>query len=215
MQYAYFDPLTRRVLDWLDTVALECVMPVADMLIELTPEQWADNAHLERWVDQDLTLVALAPVLIAPRAQSIDAAWQGIKAERESRTLAGVNVGTHWVHSDVFSRSQWLGLKDNARDALDAGSTMDDVLRDDKGNPIIWKMLGGAFVQVTSQLAFDVVAAVTYSDMVIFAVAEQHSAAIREAHAPAAYDFTADWPQTYAEWLETVPEDPVLGDTSK
>lgn len=127
-------------------------------------------------------------------------AWELIKAERDRRTLAGFNVGTEWVHSDLFSRSQWLGLKDNARDAMASGAAMGDVLHDSEAKPIVWKMLDGSFVPVTSQLAFDVVAAVTRSDMAIFTVAEQHRAAMVACQAPVDYDCTTNWPQTYAEW---------------
>ncbi len=134
--------------------------------------------------------------------------WEAIKVERDRRTVAGFNVGSVWVHSDEFSRIQWLGLKDAARDALVAGGTMASVLRDSDGEQIVWKMLGGSFVPVTAQLAFDVVAAVTCSDKAIFTVAEQHKVAMRAAEDPAAYDYSTGWPQTYAESVQTLPVDP-------
>lgn len=143
------------------------------------------------------------PVLIDPPAASADEIWEKIKGERERRTSAGFNVSGQWVHSDLFSRSQWLGLKDTARDVLTAGGTMGDTLHDNLGQAIAWKMLGGAFVPVTAQLAFDVVAAVTCSDMAIFTAAEQHNAAMRAAAAPARYDYLVNWPPTYAEWAAT------------
>ncbi|MBV4524384.1 DUF4376 domain-containing protein [Pseudomonas sp. SWRI74] len=127
-------------------------------------------------------------------------AWGSIKAERDRRTVAGFNVGGKWVHSDTFSRSQWLGLKDNARDALTAGGGMGDTLTDRQGEPIAWKLLDGTFALVTAQMAFDVVAAVTCSDMDIFKVAEQHNAAMLTSANPAAYDYSTNWPQTYEEW---------------
>lgn len=126
--------------------------------------------------------------------------WEQIKAERDRRKEAGFKVGNEWVHSDLFSRSQWLGLKDNARDALAAGGAMGDVLHDSEGKAITWKMLDGSFAQVTAQMAFDVVAAVTRSDMAIFTVAELHRAAMMASQAPAEYDCSGNWPQTYAEW---------------
>lgn len=135
-------------------------------------------------------------------------AWENIKAERDRRKEAGFKVGDSWVHSDLFSRSQWLGLKDNARDALAAGGTMGGVLRDSDGQVIIWKMLDGAFAEVTAQLAFDVVASVTRSDMAIFKAAETHSAHMRAAADPSAYDFTDGWPETYAESVKILPVEP-------
>lgn len=135
-------------------------------------------------------------------------AWELIKAERDRRKEAGFKVGGEWVHSDLFSRSQWLGLKDSARDALAVGGAMGDVLRDSDGKVIAWKMLDGTFAQVTAKLAFDVVAAVTRSDMAIFTVAEQHNARMRAAEDPTAYDYTTDWPLSYAESAEIQPVDP-------
>lgn len=140
--------------------------------------------------------------------QERDKVWQLIKAERDSRKEAGFKVGESWVHSDLFSRSQWLGLKDNARDAMAAGASMSDILRDSEGQAIAWKMLDGAFVQVTAQLAFDVVAAVTSSDMAIFKVAETHSAYMRAAADPAAHDITSGWPESYAESVKILPVEP-------
>ena len=143
----------------------------------------------------------ISTVLVAKlRAESQEATWTKIKAERDRRTQAGFSVGNKWVHSDLFSRSQWLGLKDNARDALANGAAMVDGLLDSDGKTIVWKMLDGSFVPVTAQLTFDVVAAVTRSDMAIFTVAEQHRAAMVASQAPADYDCTTNWPQTYAEW---------------
>lgn len=152
---------------------------------------------------------AVSAELVAQlRAEAAAKTWELIKAERDRRKEAGFKVGGEWVHSDLFSRSQWLGLKDNARDALAAGGSMGDVLHDSDGKVIAWKMLDGSFVQVTAQLAFDVVAAVTRSDMAIFTVAELHNARMRAAEDPAAYDYTTDWPLSYAESAEIQPVDP-------
>lgn len=140
----------------------------------------------------------------APVAESratVEAAvWTAIKAERDRRKEAGFQVGVRWVHSDLFSRSQWLGLKDNARDALAAGGGMGDGLRDSEDNPVVWKMLDGSFVAVTAQLAFDVVAAVTRSDIAVFTAAEVHNATMLLSADPARYDYTSDWPPSYTEW---------------
>jgi hypothetical protein len=153
---------------------------------------------LHGWIDGAWQL---DPVRVAKQhKEEQEQAWELIKSERDRRKEAGLKVGNKWVHSDLFSRSQWLGLKDSARDALAAGCAMVDGLLDSEGKAIVWKMLDGSFVPVTAQLAFDVVAAVTRSDMAIFTVAEQHRAAMVACQTPAEYDCTANWPQTYADW---------------
>lgn len=158
------------------------------------------------WTDGSWQVDATLVANLLKEAQA--SAWVLIKAERDRRKKAGFNAGGKWVHSDTFSRSQWLGLKDNARDALAAGGTMADGLRDDEDKPIIWKMLDGSFVPVTAQLAFDVVAAVTRADMAIFTAAETHNVIMRAAADPAAYEYTTGWPQTYAEWAAIQAQDP-------
>jgi hypothetical protein len=164
----------------------------------LTREPRPSATHA--WIDGSWQVSA---ELVATKHATEQArAWLAIKDERDRRSIAGVKVGTLWVHSDLFSRNQWLGLKDDARDVLAAGGAMTDTLIDDEGQAINWKTLGGTFVTVTAQLAFDVVAAVKCSDIAIFTVAEQHNAAMRAAEVPTDYDFTAYWPQSYAEWAE-------------
>lgn len=137
-------------------------------------------------------------LLAALRAQAESDAWTLIKAERDSRSLAGIKVGSLWVHSDLFSRSQWLGHKDSARDVLAAGGDMTASLPDGAGKAITWKMLDGITVPVTVQLAFDAVAAVGASDRAIFAAADMHKSAMQASIDPATYDFSAGWPASYS-----------------
>lgn len=143
------------------------------------------------------------PVLVDPptptRTELEERAWTAIKAERDRRTQqGGYQAQGHWFHSDTFSRSQWLGLKDQARDVLSAGGTMADALIK-LGSQVLWKSMAGDFVPVTAQLAFDVVAAAGDSDARIFAAAEVHRASMLASADPAAYDHSAGWPLIYGE----------------
>lgn len=61
MQYAYFDPITRKVLGWFDTGAFDCVLPDADLLLELSPSEWEANYNQSRWVTEHLSLSDSAP----------------------------------------------------------------------------------------------------------------------------------------------------------
>ncbi len=124
------------------------------------------------------------------------AKWDSIKAERDRRKAGGFKVGTLWFHSDADSRIQHLGLKDKARDLLAAGGAMADNLTI-LGQPVRWKSMDGSFVNVTVQLAFDIVTAAGDLDARLFAVAETHRAAMEAAADPSAYDFSAGWPETF------------------
>jgi len=65
------------------------------------------------------------------------------------------------------------------------------------GQPVRWKTMDGSFANVTAQSAFDIVAAAGDLDARLFAVAETHRAAMEAAPDPAAYDFSAGWPETF------------------
>lgn len=124
--------------------------------------------------------------------------WEAIKDERDRRKAGGVKIGEHWFHSDDGSRIQWLGLKDQARDAIAAGGSNDTVLQR-LGRDIMWKTMSGSFVPATAGLAFAVVNAVGDLDAGAFGAAEQHRVAMEAAADPAAYDYSAGWPPIYGE----------------
>ena len=136
------------------------------------------------------------PVLADNPAPTAADVWEHIKAERDRRKAGGFKVGALWFHSDSDSRIQHLGLKDKACDLLAAGGALADNLTI-LGQPVRWKTMDGSFAQVTAQLAFDIVTAAADHDARLFAVAETHRAAMEAAAAPAAYDFSAGWPETF------------------
>ena len=132
-----------------------------------------------------------------PTPEEVKAAkWEAIKAERDRRKAGGFKVDALWFHSDADSRIQHLGLKDKARDLLSFGGVVADNLTI-LGQPVRWKTMDGTFATVTAQLAFDIVAAAVDLDARLFAVAETHRAAMEATADPAAYDFSANWPETF------------------
>lgn len=106
-------------------------------------------------------------------------ATQRIKVDRDRRKVAGTPVGAHVFHSDPDSRIQQIGLVMMGA-ALPAG--------------IMWKTVGGAFVEMTPQLAGQIFQATAARDVALFAAAEAHIAAAAASDDPLAYDFTAGWP---------------------
>lgn len=128
--------------------------------------------------------------------------WDAIKAERDRRKSGGfkVKVGSSnkWFHSDADSRIQHLGLKDKARDLIAGGGAMTDKLTI-LGLPVKWKTMDGSFVDVTAQVAFDIVAAAGDLDAQLFVAAETHKAAMESSADPASYDFSAGWPKSFGE----------------
>jgi len=163
--------------------------------VDVTDEE---HAALLAAQSQGKSIVAAAngrPILVDPTATPAQL-WESIKAERDRRKAGGFKVGALWFHSDADSRIQHFGLKDKARDVLAAGGAMTDNLTI-LGQPVRWKTMDGSFANVTAQSAFDIVAAAGDLDARLFAVAETHRAAMEAAPDPAAYDFSAGWPETF------------------
>lgn len=107
--------------------------------------------------------------------------WMAIKAERDARQANGVRIGTHWLHSDVSSRIQQLGL-------VMFGASLP---------PIQWKCMGGEFVTMTPQFAQAIFQTSAVSDIAIFTAAETHKAMMNASPNPTTYDYSSGWPPTY------------------
>lgn len=128
-------------------------------------------------------------VVAAPAHPSVDEIWEKIKAEREHLSDTGgykVVVGgvDKWFHSDPKSKTQQLGLVLMGADVV---------------NVPPWKTMDGTFVTMTQTLAGQIFTAAATMDGTLFAVAESHSAAMRAAPDPAAYDYSVGWPAVYVQ----------------
>lgn len=121
--------------------------------------------------------------------KSHDSVWQEIKAERDQRKAGGVKVtiadADKWFHSDDPSRIQQLGL-------VMMGANIPANLQ--------WKTMDGTFVTMTQALAAQVFQAVAAYDVAVFGAAETHRTAMEASQNPGDYDYSAGWPETYAEW---------------
>lgn len=135
-----------------------------------------------------------------PRDGANEQVWQAIKAKRDALKAGGVKVGTKWYHSDTESRIQHLGLKDQARDLVTSGQP-DSTRLQKLGQDVKWKTMDGSFIYLTAKHAFDIVTAVGDLDAKVFVAAETHRAAMEASANPFEYDFTAGWPQVYADTL--------------
>lgn len=128
--------------------------------------------------------VVVIPKPAATKAELKAAAWEGIKAERDSRKAGGVKVGAKWFHSDDGSRIQQMGLV-----MMGAGIPAN----------LQWKTMDGSFITMTQAVAQSVFSAVAASDQAIFAVAEGHRVAMEASADPSTYDFSTGWPKIYGE----------------
>lgn len=114
--------------------------------------------------------------------QISDARWSEIKALRENKTqTGGYLVNGNWFHSDTFSRTQQLGL-------VMMGASIPSGL--------MWKTMGGTFVQMTPTLAQQIFAAAAQQDAAIFSHAEVLKSDLQA-------DINVGWPTT---WQDTQPQ---------
>jgi hypothetical protein len=121
--------------------------------------------------------------------QKQDYVWVLIKTERMRRTETGgykvvVDNVDKWFHSDVFSRSQQIGL-------TLMGTSIPANLQ--------WRTMDGSFVIMTPTLASQIFSAAAASDQAIFAQAEAHQQAMLQAADPLTYDYLSGWPKIYGE----------------
>lgn len=125
-----------------------------------------------------------------------------VDSERSKRWRAGfpVQVGgvEKWFHSDEFSLTQHLGLKDKARDLLATGGVMTDNITI-AGQPVVWSTMDGSQVTITAQLAFDLVDAAAVQQALVFAASKAHFSAIMLATDLTDYDPTSGWPAVYSD----------------
>lgn len=145
------------------------------------------------------------PVLLDPPVPSADVVrdqvWEAIKAERDRRATQGgypvvVGLQTKWFHSDAGSKIQQLALARKADLVAASGGDMEAQF---SGNAGLWKTMDGSFVPMTANLAHAIVASAEQQEGAMFAVAEQHKAALYASSDPAAYDFSGGWPKIFGE----------------
>lgn len=139
-------------------------------------------------VEVGYTLVGAAYVAPPPRppapiADRRAARWEAIKTLRDLKTqTGGYTTGGKWFHSDIFSRTQQIGLV-----LMGAGVP----------GGLLWKTMDGSFVTMTATLAGQVFAAAAANDQALFTHAETLHAAVNAATDPASINITTGWPASY------------------
>ena len=137
--------------------------------VPFTPEE-------EAIADAEQALqIANAPLVA--RAMAITA----IKAERDRRKFNGVFVSGKWIHSDTYSRTQWLGM----------------VLMGASIPAISWTTMDGTSITTSQALAGAVFQGTATLDATLFAYAKSLIDAVQASNDPASVDITPGWPATY------------------
>lgn len=104
-----------------------------------------------------------------------------IKAERDRRKLNGVFVQDKWIHSDIYSRTQWLGMV-----LMGAGIPA-----------VEWTTMDGTSITTTQTLAGQVFQGIALLDATLFAYANSLIEQVNASTDPNSIDITTGWPATY------------------
>ena len=155
--------------------------------IETLPDRYrCDNTDLPftvvgqgEIVEADTIDWPAPPVSAEVRAAIVTA----IKAERDRRKFNGVFVSGKWIHSDTYSRTQWLGM-------VMMGNNL----------PVIeWTTMDGTTINTTPALAQAVFQGTATLDTTLFGFAKALATTINENPNPASVDITTGWPATFGE----------------
>lgn len=154
-----------------------------------------------RWVSDRFVMEKIPQKVDKTPKPTPEIIWAYIKTERNRRLAGGfkVKIGSayKWFDSDSNSRIQFLGLKDKARDLIASSGKISDTLTA-AGRPIKWKLMDNSFVEVTAQIALDIIEAAGELDSNVFYVAEAHKVAMEASGDPSSYDFSKNWPESFS-----------------
>jgi hypothetical protein len=157
------------------------------------------------------------PVLSIPTKEQLDAIKllkrkekiiTAIKEYREVRKTSGVFVAGKWFNSDEKSRTQWLGLKDKAKDALANGGNNQTQLTINHPQyglvSINWVTMDGSTKFVTVELAFAVFEKIGDLDGLHHGIALYYINQVQNSSNPESIDYKQNseknkWPIIYGE----------------
>ena len=170
--YAYVFPTAQPVYN-----------PVTQTVQQTTPELTVLDTWEQRWEvveiyqnqqDKDDAIAAsLIPIRAARNA--------AIRAERDRRKFNGVLVSAKWIHTDTYSRTQWMGM----------------VMMGASVPAIEWTTMDGTSITTSQALAGAVFQATATLDAPLFAYAKSLIAAVDASSDPASVDITTGWPATF------------------
>ena len=157
--------------------------PVTQTINQTTPELTVLDKWEQRWEvveiyqNQQDKDDAIAASLIPIRA----ARHVAIRAERDRRKFNGVLVSAKWIHTDTYSRTQWMGM----------------VMMGASVPAIEWTTMDGTSITTSQALAGAVFQATATLDATLFAYTKSLIAAVDASSDPASVDITTGWPATF------------------
>lgn len=200
-KYAYYDPASLQVLDWMDT-ELFCY-PERTSLIELTEQQWLEHFNLGQyvWVNvKDRAFITNLPpgecyrlngntwvydaasfAIVLDNAKS--RVKQAIKVQRDTVTADYIVIDGNHFHSDANSRIQQMSLtRMGQAKQIPAG--------------LMWQTKNNGLTELTNEIAAQFETVTMDHDMRLFANAQRHIAAVEalgDIQEVLDYDYSSGW----------------------
>jgi hypothetical protein len=157
--------------------------PVTQRVQAITPELTVLGNWEQRWevvdayADQQDEDDAVTAHFAAVRAERT----VQIKAERDRRKFNGVFVSGKWIHTDTYSRTQWMGM----------------VMMGASIPAIDWTTMDGTSITTSQALAGAVFQGTATLDATLFAYAKSLIAQVDASSDPTSVDITTGWPATF------------------
>lgn len=129
----------------------------------------------------DAIAAAQAAQAAAMLATAKAARHAAIRAERDRRKFNGVFVSDKWIHTDTYSRTQWMGM----------------VIMGASVPAIAWTTMDNTTITTSQALAGAVFQATATLDATLFAYAKSLMSQVDASSDPASVDIAAGWPATF------------------
>ena len=152
----------------------------------LTPPPQTSGHEVAKWAGGEWSVLPAYPAPAGPtpeqlreiaKAVMVDA----IKAERDRRKFNGVKVGAKWIHTDTYSRTQWIGM----------------VMMGASIPAIEWTTMDGTSVTTSQAFASQVFQGTAQLDAALFGYAKMLITQFEAAADPASVDIVTGWPATF------------------
>lgn len=122
-----------------------------------------------------------APTIATNLAAAKSTRHAAIRAERDRRKFNGVFVSGKWIHSDTYSRTQWMGM----------------VMMGASVPAIEWTTMDNSTITTSQTLASQVFSATAALDAALFAYAKSLIALVDASNDPGSVNITTGWPLTF------------------
>ncbi len=150
--------------------------PLTQLAVEIAPAI-VDGVWTQQWRIDALSAEQIAANLTALKASKVTA----IKAERDRRKFNGVFVSGKWIHTDTYSRTQWMGM----------------VMMGASVPAIEWTTMDNTSITTSQALAGAVFQATATLDSTLFAFAKSLIDTVNASSDPTSVDITTGWPATF------------------